>query len=125
MESYLRLKQLFPIQPPENEIDNREYKRNLVCIKKNEIKFFNKRATQMKYRLILGNGKAIYILGIEDDGFNKGISNIDLIKSINNLLEISKIINATVDNIRIYDGIDGLIATIRISMNISSIDLIY
>jgi elongation factor 1-alpha len=125
MESYLRLKKLFPIQPPENEIDNREYKRNLVCIKKNEIKFFNKRATQMKYRLILGNGKAIYIFGIEDDGFNKGISNIDLIKSINNLLEISKIINATVDNIRIYDGIDGLIATIRISMNISSIDLIY
>ena len=49
-----------PPQPPEKEEGNKEYKRYLICRNCNpEIrnKFINKRASQMLYRLIEGEGK--------------------------------------------------------------------
>ena len=71
-----------PRQPPEKEEGNKEYKRFLYC-KDTSIEyqndFINKRASQMLYRLIEGKGKAVYLLGVDDDGkiysLNKKIMN--------------------------------------------------
>jgi elongation factor 1-alpha len=116
MKPPLILDQFFPSQPPENEDDNREYKRHLVPQKKNEKYFYHKRATQMQYRLHLGNGKALYIIGIEDNGNNKGVTEKELNISLENINLITEIINANVKNIRIYNGLLGKIATVRIEI---------
>lgn len=107
---------LLPQQPPENEEDNREYKRHLVPQKKNEKYFYHKRATQMQYRLHLGNGKALYIIGIEDNGRNDGVTPSELETSLKNIKTIVEIIKADIKNIRIYNGLTGKIATVRIEI---------
>jgi GTPase len=108
------LDKIFPNQPPEVEIGNKEYKRNLLNqYPKN--KFLHKRATQMKYRLLEGDGKAIYILGIEDCGRADGINEIDLDITIDNIKKIVEIIEAKIIKIRVYNSnSNNKIATVRI-----------
>lgn len=103
-----------PRQPKENDEGNKEYKRHLKTNNNNVIDFYNRRASQMKYRLYEGNGKAIYMLGVEDNGSVIGLSLDDMIITITNIKEIAKIIEANIRNIRIYDGDNGLIATVRL-----------
>ena len=74
----------------------------------------------MKYRLHLGNGKAIYIIGIEDNGSNLGVTQHELEVSLENIKKIAQIIQADIKNIRIYNGSVGKIATVRIEMLISN-----
>ena len=124
MEYITKIEKEFPLQPPENEKDNREYKRHLLFKEKNEVIFLNKRATQMKYRLLIGRGKAIYIIGIEDNGYNGGISENELMNSIQNILKIAIIINAEIKKIRIYKGLTGNIATVRLLMDISNDEIL-
>jgi hypothetical protein len=78
----------------------------------------NKRATQLKFRIGEGNGKALYIIGIEDDGTANGISIEYLLNSINCLYKIANIINATITSIRIYRGNlpNKFICTVRIKL---------
>ena len=64
----------------------------------------NKRASQLLYRLEEGQGKALYMIGIKDDGTVEGIEIEMLFKSINFLYKMIEIINAIVKNIRIYKG---------------------
>lgn len=109
-----------PKQPPENEDDNREYKLHLIPFKNKDKFFYEKRASQMQYRLFTGNGKALYMIGIDDNGQNKGISLDYLDKSIKNIIIISKLISANISKIRIYNGKDGKIATIRLTMNVEN-----
>lgn len=123
MRPPLFYEQVLPRQPPENEDDNREYKRHLVPQKKNEKHFYHKRATQMQYRLHLGNGKALYIIGIEDNGNNNGVSENELNVSLKNIKTITELIKANIKNIRIYNGIKGKIATVRIEMDVSKVIL--
>ena len=120
MDTPLLIDHILPPQPPENEEDNREYKRHLVPQKKNAKLFYHKRATQMQYRLHLGNGKAIYIIGIEDNGSNFGVTQHELEVSLENIKKIAQIIQADIKNIRIYNGSVGKIATVRIEMLISN-----
>jgi len=76
----------------------------------------NKRATQLLYRLEEGHGKALYMIGIKDDGTVEGITIEQLFTSINFLYKMVEIVNAFIKNIRIYKGIDEhkYICTIRI-----------
>lgn len=132
-----------PNQKPENINGNREYKRFLNMgsdeefkhqMKKNkipntdvrgmhylrEIKLANKinrRASQLRYRLVEGQGKAVYLLGVEDDGSVDGISMQHLLESISFLYKMVEIVNAKIDKIRIYLGNieDKYICTARIS----------
>ena len=120
MQPPLIYNHIFPPQPPENEDDNREYKRHLVPQKKNIKNFYHKRATQMQYRLHTGNGKALYIIGVEDNGINQGVSQSELEISLKNIKTITELINAEIRNIRIYNGLNGKIATVRIEMEISN-----
>ena len=64
----------------------------------------NKRASQLLYRLEEGHGKALYMIGIKDDGTVEGIEIDLLFKSINFLYKMVEIINATIKNLRIYKG---------------------
>lgn len=46
-------------------------------------------ATQMKYRLEIGKGKAIYIIGVDDKGQTKGLTDFELEQSMNVLRAIA------------------------------------
>ena len=46
-------------------------------------------ATQMKYRLELGKGKAVYILGVDDQGQTKGLTDFELEQTMNVLRVIA------------------------------------
>ena len=106
-----------PNQPKEIEEGNREYKISLNYTnykKKIFTNIVNKKATQLLYRLNEGRGKALYIIGINDNGNTVGILLDDLIKSCSFLDKLCKINNAIFNRIRIYQGNNGFIATIRI-----------
>ncbi len=121
------MNKLIPKNKPENEKGNREYKYLLnynlldqsVYREKREKKKKEKIASQMLYRLLEGNGKAIYILGIEDDGNNKGTKLKELFDSIHFFIDASKIINAKIKSIKIYNGLEGYICTIRINLDVN------
>ena len=131
----------FPNQSKEQYYGNREYKfllnnniytknennieeyKNLECKKykkilsnkrKAELKRLQKRATQMLFRINEGKGKAIYIIGIDDDGISTGIPLNNIYDAIV-YLELMKIeINANINNYRIYLGQKGFILTARV-----------
>ena len=79
--------------PKEIEEGCIEYKRDLLNIddeRKNHL------ASQMKWRIKEGNGKAIYYIGINDDGSFYGLEKKDLNICIKTIKEIAKIINAKI-----------------------------
>ena len=123
----LCLDMIMPQQPPESEQGNKEYKRHLQHDNEaynKTIKFKNKRATQMKYRLVQGRGKAIYMIGVEDNGKCFGINQSELLNSLDTLKIIASYINATIGSIRMYRGmkVNSYIATVRISMPLAEIE---
>jgi GTPase len=81
-------------------------------------KKINKRATQLRYRLEEGYGRALYIVGIKDDGIPDGIEIEKIFKSLNFLYKMVNIINAIIRNIRIYKGNleGGYVFTARIEI---------
>jgi GTPase len=115
-----------PLQKKENYFGNREYKIYLdndtdaqitYKIKKNKPKEFidnlkhvknnsklNKRASQLRFRLDEGCGKALYMIGVSDSGKTDGIDIETIYTSIHYLEKMVKIINAEIKNIRIYKG---------------------
>lgn len=102
----------FPQQPEEIDEGNREYK----WILNSRLHLPAKLATQLKYRLCEGNGKALYIVGILDDGTPIGAPIDQLAHTLALLFEASHIIKETkVDKLRFYSGMDGYIATVRFS----------
>lgn len=116
-----------PKQKEEEYLGNREYKIYLdnetieqMKIKKNKSKEFidnfknikninklNKRASQLKFRLEEGRGKALYMIGITDKGNNDGIDIEILFRSINYLYKMVDIINADIKTLKIYKGKDA------------------
>ena len=115
-----------PLQKKENFFGNREYKIYLdndtdenikYKIKKNKPKDFidnlknvknisklNKRASQLRFRLDEGCGKALYMIGVSDSGRTDGIDIETINISINYLHKMVEIINAEIKHIRIYKG---------------------
>jgi GTPase len=84
------------ILPPEIEEGNIEYKRQVddqvINIPDKMIKF----KTQLIWRLSEGQSKAIYYIGIEDNGQLSGLTIDVLQNSINNFTKIIKSINASI-----------------------------
>ncbi len=74
-----------------------------------------KLASQMLFRLYEGNGKAVYILGITDDGDALGISEKDLHETLCNINDASLQIDCDVLSIKIYKKEGFYISTIRFS----------
>ena len=108
---------LFPNQPPEKEEGNKEYKRYLFWNNRDknisEIEFINRRASQMLYRLLEGQGKAVYLIGVDDDGRIKSLNDNSIKETIKYVKIISKEIDANVRVIRIYKN---NVCTIRLQL---------
>ncbi len=104
--------------PPEKNNGKCEYKLKLVYKDKDIYKKkLNHIASQMKYRLFQGNGKAIFILGVCDNGEVEGITRSELDDSISFLENAASLIHAIIYKKRIYEGNNGFIGTIRIELN--------
>lgn len=113
MISYIN--KCIPKQPPENEFGNKEYKRYLINHPKNcPKKFIEKRGTQMLFRLIEGEGKALYLFGVEDNGEIWGMNKNELYTTIDYLKKIVLSISAKIKKLRIYTGGNGFICSARI-----------
>lgn len=109
---------LFPRQSQEVEVGNREYKINLDYSDKSPFiqkNILNKKATQMNFRLIEGGGKAIYFIGLKDNGESEGIDIKKLIISLLFFTEIVYLSRGKFSKIRVYKGKNGYISTIRVS----------
>lgn len=83
--------------PPEEYFGNIEYKRSILH--KNH-KRLEELATQMNFRLNEGNGKAIYYIGVEDNGKILFQSDKVLEESLNNFKKICKIIKSVIISIK-------------------------
>lgn len=68
--------------PPENDFGHIEYKLKLVDKSDDRI---SRLASQMRMRLGEGNGEAIYVLGVKDDGDIAGVDDDEFTESFNNL----------------------------------------
>tara|TARA_Y100000385_G_C12984337_1_gene589916 strand:+ start:361 stop:705 length:345 start_codon:yes stop_codon:yes gene_type:complete len=83
----------------EKHFGNCEYKWKLISASPLKIQ---KLATQMDFRLRQGDGKAIYILGVKDNGFDTGMSKEELEETFNTVLKAAKIIGANIMRTRTY-----------------------
>jgi len=81
---------------PRKENKNIEFKERLTA----EIHLKNDRkqhlASQMKYRLETGDGKAIYIIGVDDKGSSKGLTELEFEETLNVLRAIATENNAEI-----------------------------
>jgi GTPase len=110
--------------PRESDEGNIEYKLKLLNLT-NERK--EQLTTQLNYRLEEGNGECFYELGIKDDGFVKGISKVELEKTLENLNLLTDKLNVSIIKISETELEDGnMIAEVLIRrkpINNSYIDL--
>lgn len=119
MNKILYINKEFPKQPQEQEYGNKEYKWKILPDDKSKMKYkCNKLASQMMYRIYEGNGKAIYLIGVLDNGTPIGLSEIEIYDTIQMFNNITDIINCNINKIRLYKIKNKYIATIRIYKNI-------
>jgi len=119
MDKVIYIDKEFPIQPEEDDFGNKEYKWKIVPEDDSKMNFkCNKLASQMMYRLYEGEGKAVYIIGILDNGLPVGLNETDIYKTITMFNNITKIINCNINNIRMYNKNDNYILTFRLSKEI-------
>lgn len=105
----------FPNQPKENDEGNKEYKWKLLDENyKDRGKKIDKLASQMQYRLYEGDGKAVYLIGVQDNGFSIGIGTNELYETLKIIDDVSKTIDCKIKNVRIYEKDGKYISTIRI-----------
>ena len=118
--------QKIPSQPPELEYGNTEYKifllpnfrkkyRNNPQLKQLYFQnYIENKSTQMLFRLLEGKGKALYLLGIEDNGKVRGMNPEEMKLSLQNIKLMAKQIGAIIKIIRVYNGGIGKVCTVRI-----------
>jgi GTPase len=91
-------------QPKEKYYGNREYKRHLILDSKNKAytNQLQKRCTQLLFRIMEGQGKAVYLIGVEDNGNANGLLQDEFIQSIKNFIHITEYIGVKINKMRIY-----------------------
>lgn len=116
---------IIPNQPPEKYYGNKEYKIFLSFEKyKNVDTILEKKATQMLFRIIEGNGIAKYLIGITDNGEAIGIDYTKTLESLYFLIKISLKIDAVIKKLRFYKGCNGYILSAHvIKEDINNIEL--
>lgn len=87
---------------------------SLNKLKYDNLEKINKRATQLLFRLNEGNGKAIYLIGINDDGIVDGISLDKIIESYHFINIMINLINAKMQSFKIYKGNILYVSSVRI-----------
>ena len=113
------INKFIPKQPPEKEYGNKEYKRMFSARGHNNSieKLVIKRASQLLFRLIEGEGKAIYLLGIEDNGDVIGLNKYELETTLNFMKKIVEEAKGKIKIIRIYKGGKGYVCSVRIILD--------
>eukprot|EP00547_Thalassionema_nitzschioides_P001143 CAMPEP_0194211860 /NCGR_PEP_ID=MMETSP0156-20130528/11274_1 /TAXON_ID=33649 /ORGANISM="Thalassionema nitzschioides, Strain L26-B" /LENGTH=672 /DNA_ID=CAMNT_0038939543 /DNA_START=20 /DNA_END=2038 /DNA_ORIENTATION=+ len=86
-------KRLIPVEGPEKEDGDTEYKRQVHHASVNRLRSL---ATQMSYRLDQGNGRCTYQLGVEDDGCHSLLDYDCITESARVLEAIARSLNAIV-----------------------------
>ena len=114
MDNLIFINKPLPILPAENDERNREYKYRLTMFNQTKEERF---VSQMRYRLYEGKGKALYIIGIKDDGTPIGLNRDELMDTLKIFEQLANKIEVKINNIRIYGGIEGDVATLRIYTN--------
>lgn len=91
-------------QPKEKYYGNREYKRHLILDEKRKVydKQLQKRSTQLLFRIKEGHGKAVYLIGVEDNGYTNGLLQEECIQSIKNFIVITGHIGVKINKLRVY-----------------------
>ena len=124
---------IFPNQPKEFYYGCREYKRHIIDeteypanVNKNVCrrKFINKKATQMLFRLNEGAGRALYLIGVEDNGIASGIRWDEVLATLVNFICMTDIIKGSaIRTFNIYKTFCGkYVCTFRIILNYDGID---
>ncbi len=100
---------------PRKENKNIEFKEKLTAethLKENKKQHL---ASQMKYLLETGDGTAIYIIGVDDSGKSKGLSDLELEETINVLKVVARENNAGIVKVERFTENGSLIGRIIIS----------
>eukprot|EP01124_Arcella_intermedia_P028104 TRINITY_DN5645_c0_g1_i1.p1 TRINITY_DN5645_c0_g1~~TRINITY_DN5645_c0_g1_i1.p1 ORF type:complete len:625 (+),score=158.87 TRINITY_DN5645_c0_g1_i1:103-1977(+) len=97
--------------PQEVEHGNIEYKRELVHATPERV---IRLTSQLKWRLREGDGEALYEIGVDDNGFPRGLSEEHLQKSIDTLKQMAKNLNAEVHVVLKRNGAEGQIAEVMV-----------
>jgi len=100
------------------ETSNIEFKEVL-----NEETHLNSRRTenlscQMKHRIIAGNGKAMYVIGVTDSGSMKGLNREEFDETVTVLKNIAMKIDADVAGVEEYKVDGGLVGLVSIENNV-------
>jgi elongation factor 1-alpha len=105
---------------PKKENKNIEFKERLlssVHLKEDKRQHL---ASQMKFRLEVGDGKAIYILGVDDKGNVKGLSELEFEESLSVLKAIARENNAEIEKVEKFAENGKIIGRILISKKYES-----
>jgi elongation factor 1-alpha len=118
-KNIIHIDKQFPKQPPEEFYGNKEYKWKIIP-KDNNMKYIktNKLASQLMYRIYEGDGKAIYIIGILDNGTPIGLNREETYNTLEMFKDITKIIECNINKIRLYRKDNNYIITIRVSKDL-------
>jgi GTPase len=98
----------------EQDFGNIEYKRELINLDNDT---FNRRITQMKYRIYEGSGEAFYLIGVSDDGTILGLNKKEYDESLMNLDKISKSIDCYIIKVSEYNKNDNYVGEFLIREN--------
>ena len=105
----------------ENDWGNVEYKKSFIDMDMDKIK---KYATQMKFRIIEGDGVAIYIIGVRDNGNAIGILKTEIHYHntiINEIVEEIDAVISTCNIINISNNQSIIIYMIKNKFNLDNI----
>jgi elongation factor 1-alpha len=100
---------------PRKENKNIEFKEKLspeIHLKKDKKEHL---ASQMKFRLEIGKGRAVYVLGVDDKGEAKGLSDLEFEESLTVLKAIARENNAEIEKIEKFSENGKVIGKILIS----------
>jgi GTPase len=95
---------------PEVEEGNREYKFKLTDLSDDQL---THRITQLNWRLNEGNDEAYYLIGVEDNGNQLGLSDEDLQESLQNLQFIADQVGCEMLVQQLYAGEQGTTAEVH------------
>jgi elongation factor 1-alpha len=105
---------------PKKENKNIEFKEKLspeIHLKKEKKQHL---ATQMKYLLDTGNGTAVYIVGVDDDGNSKGLTDIEFEETLSVLKTVATENNAQISKIEKFIDNGSFVGKIIINRILTS-----
>ncbi len=100
---------------PKSEMQHIEFKERLIPEVHLRVEKRQKLASQMKHRLEMGDGTAVYIIGVKDDGTSAGITELELEESLNVLKQVASECGASVAKVERFEENGGVIARVIIS----------